>query len=142
MDVDVFKRNFASHKQAKHDHARYPWVQDVATGFHQANRVKVLKIFAVRIVERGIRPAGTTKPRVKHIGITAIGFFANGYSFLVHSLVINPVIRVINILEGRDRNTPGNLSADVPVAQAFQIRNKLVFFGLRIKGNFAGMQSL
>src|ERR1700743_1911146 len=115
MNVNFFKRNFTGDIQPEHQHATDPWIENFAASFHQAQRIKLLKSLPVRVIQRGVRPRAAAKPSVESIWVASIGFITDCNRFLANALIINPVVWLVDILKGRNRNSPSNLPADVPV---------------------------
>ncbi len=67
-----------------------------------------------------------------------VRFAVYGDDFLIDPLVEDPIVMVIDILKCRNGNPPGDLTAEVPVPQVFQIGYELGPFAIRVKRNLPG----
>ena len=142
MEVDVFEWDFACCVEAKHDHARYPTVEEVSAGFHETGWVEAAEVAVLEIVCSNEWPLSAREPGVEGVFFTLVGFAVDHNAFFVDVFIEDPVIWVGDVLKGWYWNAPRYLSRQIPVVDIFEILAKDVFSVCREKGDFVIVESL
>ena len=95
----------------------------------------------VAVAGGDIWPLAGAKPGIKSIWVAAVGLpFADDF-WLVDTGVKNPICWVVDVLEGRDRNAPRDLAANVPVFEVLQVVDKNLLLVGWMEFDLAGLES-
>ena len=110
MQVDIFEGYLICYVESEHYHSSDPLYQNIVTCFHNTQRVEPFEIITVRIIKCRKRPLTRTKPGVEDVRVAVVGSPFDSDNLLCYTLVIYPVVFIVDIAKCRYRYAPGDLS--------------------------------
>ena len=141
MKIDLFERNFTTHIHAHHDHAGDPSKENIASGFHDIERI-VRVFFAFGPVGTDKGPVGAAEPGVEGVFVAVIGDAADFDFLKVGASIENPLGGLIGfgLVEHRDSDAPRDLAGDVPILEILKVINQDLLFVGWCEFDFAGFK--
>ena len=80
-------------------------------------------------------PLAGAEPGIEGIVVAAVSLAVNSDSRFVNAGVVDPIFRIVDVDEGRDRDTPRDLAGNVPIFELAKIVNEDLFFAGRMEFN-------
>ncbi|MNR14338.1 hypothetical protein D3C85_1308100 [compost metagenome] len=142
MQVDMAERYLVGSIEAEHDHARNPWIEDIYPCFENTCGIEPSQLAAIEEVGGGKRPLAATEPSIECIFFATICCTININIFIINLVVKDPIIRVVDILESWDWNSPWYLAADIPVAKIVIVLNQCLLLACWTKRNLTRFNCL